>query len=141
VKVLVDTSVWSLALRRQDPAPADEPTRRALADLIGDARVAVIGPIRQELLSGISRAEAFDQLRERLAVFPDQPIRARDYVDAAHLANECRRRGVQGSPTDFLICAVAIANGWEVFAADNDFALYAQHIPVKLHTPPPHPGS
>jgi predicted nucleic acid-binding protein len=135
VKVLVDTSVWSLALRRRSPDPADEPIRAALADLVTDVRVALIGPIRQELLSGVSDPDVFERLKDRLAVFPDEPIGPDDFVAAARLFNACRRHGVQGSPTDFLICAVAIGRRWEVFTTDGDFAQYAAHIPVTLYTP------
>ena len=50
MKVIVDTSVWSLALRRQQKnnSIADK-----LRDFIGDGRVVLLGAVRQEILSGI----------------------------------------------------------------------------------------
>jgi predicted nucleic acid-binding protein len=77
VKVLVDTSIWSLALRR---AKEDSSAfKRELENLIADHRVVMIGPVRQELLSGIRSQSQFDTLKKRLYAFPDEPISAEDY--------------------------------------------------------------
>ncbi|MDR0301023.1 MAG: hypothetical protein LBI04_01765 [Treponema sp.] len=56
-----------------------------------------------------------------------------DYEFAAECSNECRRNGIQGSHTDFLICAAAIKNGWEIFTEDTDFLEYEKHIPIRLY--------
>ncbi|MCL1841022.1 MAG: hypothetical protein FWF75_04620, partial [Propionibacteriaceae bacterium] len=120
------------ALRRHQPTPAAEPVVMALASLLGDAEVVLIGPIRQELLSGISDNLAFTRLRARLGIYPDEPLDPGDFVRAADFSNRCRRHGVQGSRTDFLLCAVADRLGVPVFTTDNDFARYARHVPVRL---------
>ncbi|MDR1187018.1 MAG: PIN domain-containing protein [Bifidobacteriaceae bacterium] len=133
--VLVDTSVWSLALRRQRVPAADEHLVRALAELMLDARVALIGPIRQELLSGIRDLAVFERLMERLDIYHDEPVTSADYVTAARYANECRRHGIRGSGVDFLICAVATSRDWPIFTTDDDFAAYAKHLPIKLFQP------
>ena len=135
MQVLVDTSVWSLALRRRHSPPRDAHLVAALTDLIGDCRVALIGPIRQEVLSGISDGDTFERLQERLAIFPDEPIRPQEYVNAVLFANVCRRHGVQGSATDFLICAVAANHTWPILTTDRDFARFAKHIPITLYRP------
>jgi len=131
VKVIVDTCIWSAALRRtkQRHSAAVEELRL----LITDHRVQMIGPIRQEVLSGIRDAAQFRRLSQRMASFPDLPILTEDYVTAAKYYNLCRGRGVQGSNTDFLICAVAVRSNCAVFTADGDFRLFAQHLPVVLH--------
>ena len=59
-----------------------------------------------------------------------------DYEQAAEYANICRENGIQGSHTDFLICAIAVKNGWEIFSEDNDFQNYQKILPIKLHTFP-----
>ncbi len=131
MKVLVDTSVWSLALRRGKQsiaAPAQE-----LRQLIQDHRVQMIGPIRQEILSGIRNDSQFNKLRKRLESFPDLPILTNDYVRAAKLFNLCRSKGIQGSNTDFLICAVAVQNKFSIFTTDKDFELFSKHIKIILH--------
>jgi len=131
MKVIVDTSVWSLALRRdkQDPpAPVQE-----LRHLIYDHRVQMIGPIRQELLSGIRSESQFEKLRKHLESFPDLPILTKDYVTAAHFFNRCRSKGIQGSNTDFLICAVAVRNKFAIYTTDKDFELFSKHIQIVLH--------
>jgi predicted nucleic acid-binding protein len=132
VKVLVDTSIWSLALRRKGGANAE--TVSALASLVEDGRVAVIGPIRQELLSGIKERTAFERLRDHLRAFPDIPVTTEDYEDAAAFFNQCRDRGIQGSNTDFVICAVAVRNGFSIFTSDDDFGHFAKVLPISLHT-------
>ena len=136
MKVLVDTSVWSLALRRSSPTTGgSQDLVRELKDLIDDVRVAMIGPIRQELLSGIPSPERFAALREKLRAFDDVPLSPADHELAAKFFNICRKTGIQGSHTDFLICAVASSRGMAIFSSDTDFERYAQHIPVALHHP------
>ena len=131
MKVLVDTSVWSLALRRGKQsiaAPAQE-----LRQLIQDHRVQMIGPIRQEILSGIRNYSQFNKLRKHLESFPDLTILTNDYVRAAKFFNLCRSKGIQGSNTDFLICAVAVRNKFSIFTTDKDFELFSKHIKIILH--------
>lgn len=131
MKVLVDTSVWSLALRRGKQsiaAPAQE-----LRQLIQDHRVQMIGPIRQEILSGIRNYSQFNKLRKHLESFPDLTIFTNDYVRAAKFFNLCRSKGIQGSNTDFLICAVAVRNKFSIFTTDKDFELFSKHIKIILH--------
>jgi len=134
VRVLVDTSIWSLALRRSGAlAEEDRSFIDELSGLIDDVRVAMIGPIRQELLSGIPSQAQFAALKEKLQAFEDLPLGRDDYEMAAGFYNICRRRGVQGSQTDLLICAVGAGMGMPIFTSDKDFVLYAQHLPIALH--------
>jgi len=133
VKVLVDTSVWSLALRRRRNSN-HEPVTSALASLVEDGRVVIIGPIRQELLSGIKDRAQFERLREHLRAFPDMPLTTEDHEEAATFFNQCRDRGIQGSNTDFLICAVAVRNGFSIFTHDADFTHFAGVLPISFHS-------
>ena len=93
----------------------------------------MIGPIRQEILSGIREEGQFKELEVRLSAFPDLPLAPEDHVTAARFFNLCRRKGVQGSNTDFLICAVAVRHRLAIFTTDKDFAQYAKHLPIVLH--------
>jgi hypothetical protein len=77
MKVLVDTSVWSLAFRRR--RGAETPVVQELRSLVGEGRVAMIGPIRQELLSGIRSAESFERLRDHLRPYPDEQLDSADF--------------------------------------------------------------
>lgn len=130
---LVDTSVWSLALRRRrGPASVEA---MELAELIREGRAAIVGPIRQELLSGVKGAAQFENLRVHLRAFDDVELETDDFELAADFFNRCRARGVQGSNTDFLICAVASRRSQSVFTTDRDFAGLAKVIPVQLHVP------
>ncbi len=134
MKVLVDTSVWSLAFRRRAPAhPAVDELRR----LVGHGRAAIVGPIRQEVLSGIRETAAFERLRDHLRAFADEPITDADYERAAECFNTCRRRGLQGSNTDFLLCAVAERHHFPILTTDDDFARYARVLPITIHNPRP----
>lgn len=131
MNVLVDTSVWSLALRRA--RRIDDAVPRELAELIQEGRVVLIGPVRQELLSGIKLKPQFEQLREHLRAFPDLELESADYEDAAAAYNRCRERGIQGSNTDFLICAVAIRHDLAIFTTDGDFKHFARALRFALH--------
>ena len=94
MKLLVDTSVWSLALRRRRTAPLSANEKRlvaALAEAIRDGRVVMLGPIRQELLSGIKVQAQFDKLRTALAAYRDEPIDTADYEEAARLRDRIRQ--------------------------------------------------
>ena len=131
MRVLVDTSVWSLALRRVEQVP--KPETSELRRLITLHVVDIIGPIRQELLSGIREPSQFARLESHLAAFPDLPLLADDFVTAAKFFNLFRAKGIQGSNTDFLICAVAARHDLAVFTTDADFARFAKFVPIILH--------
>jgi hypothetical protein len=135
MRVLVDTPIWSLALRRkQEVLSADQLRLVAeLSDLIEEGRVCLIGPIRQEVLSGIRNEAAFEFVRERLAGFDDEPLAAADYEEAGRLFNVLRARGIVGSPTDLLLCAVATRRRYPLFTADTDFSRYVCHSPLQLY--------
>lgn len=133
MKVLVDTCVWSMALRRGTASGGREAAE--LAELVRELRVQMIGPVRQEILSGIKSHAQFSKLRDHLRPFADLDLTTGDFEAAAELHNLCRRKGVQGSNTDFLICAVAVRCRMPIFTTDADFTLFRQYLPIQLHRP------
>ena len=135
MNVLVDTSVWSLALRRmpRNLSSTERTLVAELGELIQEGRAKIIGVIRQELLSRIKTHTQYEKLREIMSAFPDEALRTADYEAAALASNQCRGRGVAVSVSDMLICAAAQSRGWAIFSADPDFARYAKIISVKLH--------
>jgi predicted nucleic acid-binding protein len=133
VNVLVDTSVWSLALRRAKRV--DDTAPHELAELISEGRVLLLGPVRQELLSGIKAKAQFELLRNHLQSFPDLELESADYEEAAAAFNRCRERGIQGSNTDFLICATAMRRKLSIYTTDGDFRQYAEVLKLELHEP------
>jgi predicted nucleic acid-binding protein len=138
VKVLVDTSVWSLALRRPANNPLSPQQRAsvsALGELVRDGRAMMIGAIRQELLSGVKTQSQFDVLRDSLGAFEDVLLSREIYESAAQTFNSCRANGVQGSNTDFLICAVSMFHQVPIFTLDGDFLMYQSWLPVPLYEP------
>ena len=132
MSVLVDTSVWSAALRRRK-VDEESPVVRELRELIAEGAALMIGPIRQEILSGIRQSRQFESLRELLRPFPDVKLTTADYERAAEHFTICRRQGVQGSNTDFLICAVAERLQVAIFTSDGDFTHYLKLLPIELH--------
>jgi predicted nucleic acid-binding protein len=133
MNVLVDTSVWSLALRRD--RPRGTPHEKELAELITEGRVLMLGAVRQELLSGLRAVEQFRKLRDRLRAFPDLPVRRDDYEEAASCFNRCRGRGIQGSNTDFLLCAIALREDVSILTTDDDFVRFAGALRVRVQQP------
>jgi len=121
VKLLVDTCAWSLLLRRRVKATMSDAERTmlaALTDAIQDGRVAIIGPIRQEILSGIREAAQFEKLRGALESFPDEQLTTAHYEEAARLFNICRQRGVECGASDVLICSVALRGKLDILTSD-----------------------
>jgi predicted nucleic acid-binding protein len=136
MNVLVDTSIWFLALRRRSVNlnSRERLLVEELSDLVKDGRAHIIGLIRQELLSGIQSGAQFDKLQRTLSAFRDEPVDAGDHEAAAKASNDCRARGVAVSVVDILICAVAQRRRMAVFAADQDFEMYAGVLTLQLHS-------
>jgi len=135
VKVIIDTSIWSLALRRKASRlnPTEKKIINELMELINDSRVILIGPIRQEILSGINSELQFELLKNKLRAFENLDIKIEDYETASRYFNVCRKNGIQGSQVDYLICAVASNNKFSIFSTDKDFLNYSQHLEISLH--------
>jgi predicted nucleic acid-binding protein len=135
VNVIVDTPIWSLALRRRsgDLSPAETRFVTEWRRLVRRDRARIVGPIRQELLSGLREAAAFERLRGILRDFEDEQIVPEDYEEAARFTNRCRSVGIASSAVDALLCAVAVRLRAPVFTTDADFARYARHLPLRLH--------
>ncbi len=132
MKVLVDTPIWSLAFRKSIKTPQEQDIINTLITLLENSNVVIMGVVRQEVLSGISDNAKFDKLKKRLAVFDDIIITTADHEKAAEYSNLCRKKGIQGSLVDFLICAVATRLNIPIFSLDKDFGYYAKHLPIML---------
>ena len=133
--LLVDTSVWSLALRRD--GPVDCPEVRALRDaLVGSEPVVTTGLILQELLQGFNGPKAAQAIVERFrALAMVQPDR-QDHVAAAEIRNACRRSGVQLGTIDALLVQLCGRHELTLLSTDQDFAHAARHVPFRLWRPP-----
>jgi len=133
VKIIIDTCVWSLALRRNVLQPGRYVEE--LTELIKEIRAQLIGPVRQELLSGIKSDKQFMLLKGHLEAFADLDLGREDYELAAEYFNQTRKKGIQGSNTDFLICAISTRRDMPILTTDRDFYHYQSVLPIKLHEP------
>ncbi len=135
--ILIDTPIWSLALRRRsrDLNPGQERHVREWERLVYAGSAHLIGPIRQELLSGVRDDRAWERLRAALRPFPDLPVTTDHYERAAQFSNRCRSRGVVGSAIDLLICAVSAGYDAPIYTTDADFPRYATVLKLNLHAP------
>ena len=135
MNVLVDTSIWSIAYRRAeiDLSVIEKRLKAELAELIREGRVRVIGPVCQELLSGIKTPSKFEMIRTDLRSFDEKRLSLYDFERAAEISNLLKTKGVADTPTDCLICAVAIDHDLAVFTTDEDFRHFAKHINLRLH--------
>lgn len=133
MEVLVDTSVWSIVLRHSKRKVDNENVASHFSDLINESRVKIIGPIRQEVLSGISDENQYRKLKDYLIAFEDLPISSAVYERAADMFNCCRKKGICGSHIDFLICAVSEYYHLSIFTTDKDFPFYAELLPIFLY--------
>lgn len=129
--LLVDTSVWSLALRRdQDAAVAQVAALRAALE--GDDIVVTTGLILQELLQGFAGPKARSDIIERFAALPIVAPDRQDHIDAAALRNICRRAGVQLGTIDALLAQLCVRHRLTLLTTDKDFVLAAAHCPLKV---------
>jgi predicted nucleic acid-binding protein len=137
MNVLVDTSVWSLALRRKHETLRGNERLLVLelSELIREGRAKVIGLVRQELLSGIESNEQYEKLRLYLRAFPDELLDTSDYEEAAKAGNQCRTKGIVVSIVDVLLCAVTVRRDWTIFTTDPDFSHYARVLSLSIHVP------
>lgn len=133
MRVLVDTSVLSMAFRRKKGSSGDNPVVTELIRIITDSELVMIGPIRQELLSGIRDETQFYRLRDDLQAFGDSALETRHFECAAEFVNRCRAKGIQASLVDALICAFASMEDIPIFTLDADFQHYAEILPIRLH--------
>lgn len=132
MNVLVDTPVWSWALRNRPVPHVSQEHVNVFRELIQSGRVCLIGPVRQEILSGIRQETQYESLRQHLRAFPDYSPEMQDFELAAQYFNRCRQKGIQGSHTDFVICAMATRYQWQILTPDRDFQYYAQVIDLNL---------
>ena len=133
--LLVDTSVWSLALRRDAPSPASEVT--ALVEAIRNGETIVTtGLVLQELLQGFSGPKARDQILDRFSAVPLLVPDRNDYVEAAGLRNRCRRKGVQIGTIDALLAQLCIRHDLTMLTSDNDFRRIAGHSALRMWLAP-----
>lgn len=137
MKVLVDTTVWSLALRRKPPDLSEGEKRliEELTRLVQQGNAILLGVVRQEVLSGIRDPGVFERIRKLLRAVEDEVLAVEHFEEAARTSNTCRAAGVTGTVVDMLICAVAMRLGAPVFTTDGDFELYARHLPLRRHAP------
>lgn len=133
MKILVDTCIWSIALRRS--VRIESTQSNELKELIKEVRVQLIGAIRQEILSGIKSNKQFQIVKSHFSAYSDLYLSESDYELAAEYYNLLRSKGIQASNTDFLICAVSTNHDMPIFTMDKDFELLNKHIPIQLHKP------
>lgn len=129
--LFVDTSVWSLVLRRDAP-PESEPVRELVRALQAEDTILTTGLVFQELLQGFSGPKNRALIIERFAALPLLIPDRQDHVEAAELRNHCRRRGAQIGTIDALLAQLCIRNSLEMLTTDNDFRSVARHSALKL---------
>ena len=131
MSLFVDTSVWSLALRRDAPHAARH-VRELVRALEAGEEILTTGLVLQELLQGFSGPKDRDLIVERFAALPLLLPDRQDHVDAAELRNRCRRRGLQAGTIDVLLAQLCIRHGVTMLSTDKDLEGIARHSPLKL---------
>lgn len=132
--LLVDTSVWSLALRRD--APADAPEVQALIGALDGSEIVVTtGLVLQELLQGFSGPKAGAAIVERFSALALVEPGRDDYIAAAEVRNTCRRAGVRIGTVDALIAQLCIASDLTLLTTDLDFSHVAKHCKLRVWAP------
>lgn len=129
--LFVDTSVWSLAFRRDQVSAV--PEVRVLRDALeGGETIVVTGLVLQELLQGFSGPKARKDLIDRFTALPLLTPDRQDHIDAAELRNRCRRAGLQMGTIDAVIAQLCIRHDLTLLTTDKDFVLAARHCALKV---------
>ena len=131
MSLLVDTSVWSLAFRRDSQVATPEVSTLQHA-LDGADQVFTTGLVMQELLQGFSGPKARDQLIERFGALGFLQPDREDHIEAAGIRNTCRRNGVQIGTIDAVLIQLALKNDLVLLSSDNDFLLASKYIKFRL---------
>lgn len=131
MNVLVDTSVWSLALRRAPAPPAPEVLLLEQCLDRGDV-IVTTGIVLQELLQGFQGPTAARRIVKEFSLLPVLAPEIEDHIEAAALRNHCRRRGVQVGTIDALLAQLCLRHGLRLLTADRDFEAMARHCPLVL---------
>jgi predicted nucleic acid-binding protein len=134
LSLFVDTSVWSLAFRRDRPAADPHVDELVRAIESGEAIIST-GLILQEILQGFSGPGLWERMIERFSALPLLVPDRRDHVAAAELKNGCRRGGIQVGTIDALLAALCIRHGLEMLSVDRDFHHIAERSPLRLWKP------
>jgi predicted nucleic acid-binding protein len=131
--IACDTSALSQFLRRSPDTQNDVAPK--VEKLIDSNQLALFGIVRQELLSGIKLPAHFERIDLTTQALPLFFADDEDHTTAARFFNTCRAKGIQGSPIDFLICAMAVKRKFRIYTTDPDFELYEPIIPIELYRP------
>ena len=134
MNLFVDTSVWSLALRRSPPSDAPEVGLLKKCLKRGDL-VLTTGLVLQELLQGFHGPSARKKIIKEFSLLPRVTPELEDYVEAAELRNRCRRKGVQVGTIDALIARLCIRHELSLLTTDRDFKAMSGHYPLSLLEP------
>ena len=129
--LFVDTSVWSLAFRRDGDMNCPEVVRLRQALNNGELLVTT-GLIVQELLQGFSGPRQRDIILSHFSAIPLIWPSLLDHVAAADLRNLCRRKGIQCGTIDALIAQLCIRIDVDILTSDKDFNHIARHTPLKV---------
>jgi len=133
MKFVVDTSVWSAALRRRRTVQPEPVGARLLRSLVEDNVPLVLpGIVMQELLSGVRGTRQFERLQAALSPFTTIYASQAHHVLAAQLCNTCRSSGVATTPTDVLIAATAILEDAVLLTSDQDFVRIAEYSDLQV---------
>lgn len=126
--ILLDTSVWIFALRKE-PRPF---LKEKVDSLLKEDLIVITPLIQLELLGGVSTAKEFERLKRRLEALFNIEITKTHWAKAAHLAFQLRRKGLTVPYTDIILSAVAIVEKIVLGHADAHFDLIAKHTPLKV---------
>jgi predicted nucleic acid-binding protein len=135
LSLFVDTSVWSLALRRDAPSTIPE-TRELVRAIEAGEALLTTGLVLQELLQGFSGPRARERILDQFSALPLLVSDRRDHVDAAELRNRCRRGGIQIGTIDALLAQLCIRHALTMLTTDKDFHNIARHCALKLWNAP-----
>lgn len=124
--VLIDTSVWIMALRG-----TDQQAVTAVDELLAERRAVTCHIVILELLRGSRTNREFNQLYEDLGALPVVPIKDSTWINAAKTGFHLKKEGFTIPTIDLIIASVAIDNNCALFHNDAHFEILREHAELK----------
>jgi hypothetical protein len=128
--VLVDSSIWIEALRRQGRLDV----KVALEALLEAYEAQLCAPVRLEVMGG-SRNEERRVIGSYFSIIPYRPVSPEDWERAISLSWQLRDRGLTVPWLDVLIASLAIHDGVRLYSIDAHFEKIEQIAGLMLYRP------
>ena len=129
MRILVDSSIWSVSLKPGRSHPQGD---RLKHQIVTGRQAFLLGIVLQEVLQGIRDPNVTESIYAELSAFECFVPTLEDHREAAELYKQARVRGVSAGTVDCLIATMAITHDCRLHTLDRDFERIAEFSDLEL---------